>query len=255
MDFSCLRRSLYPKDTTSADVVIECTFRRHTSGCRVATPKAHVGEALRAQRAPPPPLTPAQRDAAGLQALVDAARPKSKGAAAPTDPLTGGCICRSIFAKQHDIVMGWAITAAASFRPSNRLAVPPPHNHMMVLPPHAGDLFAEVPLEAMTGLQRSASPRPSATTPAARAGANASNPFAEYNAALSSKSARSAVNVPPYSVRGDAAGVKSVGSGTPTAALPGAPRSGGQTNGKAAGGIAPLQISASAAGTGSTASR
>lgn len=107
----------------------------------------------------------------------------------------------------------------------------------------------------MTGLQRSASPRPSATTPAARAGTNASNPFAEYNAALGNKSARSAVDAPPYSAAGGAAGIKSVGSGMPTAALPAAPRSGSKTDGKAAGGIAPLQIPASAAGAGKTASR
>ena len=120
---------------------------------------------------------------------------------------------------------------------------------------HTGDLFAEVPLEAMTGLQRSASPRPSATTPAARAGPNASNPFAEYSAALSSKPARSAVDGPPYSAAGGAAGVKSAGLPAPNAALPATIRGGGKTGGKAAAGIAPLQISASAAGAGSTASR
>jgi hypothetical protein len=52
-----------------------------------------VGEALRAQRAPPAPLTPAQKDAARLQALVDAAKARPKGATAPTDPLTGECVC------------------------------------------------------------------------------------------------------------------------------------------------------------------
>ena len=107
----------------------------------------------------------------------------------------------------------------------------------------------------MTGLQRSASPRPSATTPAVRAGTNASNPFAEYSAALGGKSARSAVNVPPYSAADGAAGVKSAGSLAPNAALPATARGGGKADGKAAGGIAPLQISASAAGVGSTASR
>jgi hypothetical protein len=120
---------------------------------------------------------------------------------------------------------------------------------------HAGDLFAEVPLEAMTGLQRSASPRLSATTPAARAGTNASNPFAEYSVALGGKSASSAADVPPYSAIGGAAGVKSAGLLAPNAALPATIRGGGKMDGKAAGGIAPLQISASAAGIASTASR
>ncbi len=46
--------------------------------CRVATPKAHVGEAMRAQRAPPAPLTVEQKEAARLQSLQDATRAKSQ---------------------------------------------------------------------------------------------------------------------------------------------------------------------------------
>ena len=83
-----LRLLLQPQASTASR-----TAQWAASGCRVATPKAHVGEALRAQRAPPPPLTPAQRDAARLQALQEAARPRPKGAIDPSDPLTGGHTC------------------------------------------------------------------------------------------------------------------------------------------------------------------
>lgn len=119
----------------------------------------------------------------------------------------------------------------------------------------AGDLFADVPLEAMPAPKHSASPRSGGATAASRPAEarQQSNPFSEYSVAVGggsiagAKSARSGGAGLTPAAPNSAALNAAAGGAASKAATPG--------GGGKAGSVALLQISASAAAAGSTASR
>lgn len=249
---------------------------------RVGTPKTHVGEALRAQRAPPPPLTPQQRDAARLQALQDAAKPRQQCPASGADPLTGESSDSRVRGIWLSATSGQnADTQPKSQHPTSSIVhlIGDPGRAMVPLRAvfielgiqavqenqqemycgacqsywlrhaatrpvaFAGDLFAEVPLEAMLAPKQSSSVRPATVKPGAKAGAYLQ--LAEGSPRQSLKDPA----VPQATATIGARSARSGAMGRAAAVTPAADKSGGKVAGTAS-----LQLNASSAAA-STASR